>query len=77
MSGPVPTHLEAELAEYERYGFEGDVDRRMRLFADLIVANAVPAKDVDAVQRAINDGWLSPSGDVLKYAEEDPGYDPW
>lgn len=73
----MPVHLEAELAEYERYGFEDDVDRKVRLFADLLVANAVPGKDEAAVRRAIDDGWLSPAGDVLRRAEDDPGYDPF
>lgn len=68
----VPTHLAAELAEYERYGADGmSTDRRMRLYADLLVAGCVPFKDKAAVDDAINDGWLSPAGDVLRYDDDD------
>lgn len=73
MSQPVPTHLVPEVEECERYGFDDDVDRRIRLYADLLVAGAVPARWDRDVGKAIDDGWLSPSGDVLRY-DDDNGW---
>lgn len=70
MSNPVPAHLVPEVAALERGDFEEDTDGRIRLYADLLVANAVPFKDQADVQKAIDDGWLSPAGDVLRYDGE-------
>lgn len=72
MSNPVPTHLEAELAELERGNLDDDFDRRMTLYSDLIVANAVPAKYQPEVAKAIDDGCLSPAGDRLRFGDENP-----
>lgn len=72
MSNPVPTHLESEVAELERGNLDGDdnFDRRMTLYADLIVANAVPAKYQPEIAAAIGDQALSPAGDRLKYGDD-------
>jgi hypothetical protein len=71
VSNPVPSHLEPEVAELERGNLDDDYDRRMTLYSDLIVANAVPAKYQPEVAGAISSGALSPAGDRLRYADDD------
>ena len=68
MSNPIPAHLAPEVEEYMRYGEYGiENETKIRLFADLLVANAVPYNLQAEVARAIDDGWLSPAGDILRY----------
>lgn len=75
MSNPVPAHLAAQVEDLLRYSGTGDemlTDERIRLYADLIVANAVPYNLQAEVARLIDDGWLSPAGDVLRYEDDSP-----
>lgn len=63
---PVPAHLVPEVEALERGDMDYDLDRRLELYGALVAANAVPFKDQADVTKAIETGWLSPSGDVQR-----------
>lgn len=66
----LPSHLAAELAEYDRGALDDDFDRRMNFLSDLIVQGGIPYRLENAIQIAVGAGNLSPSGDRLRYGSE-------
>lgn len=62
----LPAHLEVDLAEYDRGGFDDDFDRCMEFFSAVIRAGGGPWRLDSRINAAIDSGFLSPAGDILK-----------
>ena len=60
----LPTHLEADLADYDRGAFDEDFDRCMEFFAEVIRSGEIPYRLDKPIQHAITEGYLTPAGDV-------------
>lgn len=62
----LPTHLEADMAAWDRGEMENDHRRAAEFYSALMRNGDVPARVLADINESIDHGWINAAGDLLE-----------